>query len=106
MSDAHGNDAHSNHGAKADTAASDSAHTVDAWFNKIQEYIGQKISTFIAFLFFLFTLGAVFGAITILRFPEYAPFMIIAPAVLGLLAYYNRTIATIAFALLIILFII
>lgn len=32
--------------------------------------------------------------------------MILAPAVFGLVAYYNRTIATIAFILLIVLFII
>jgi len=100
-------DAHTEHETPATPASTgSSSNTVDQLFNKIHEYIGQKISTFMAFLFFLFTIGAVFGAITILRFPNLAPFMILAPAVFGLVAYYNRTVGTIAFVLLIILFII
>jgi ABC-type multidrug transport system fused ATPase/permease subunit len=108
MSDAHSHDeqGHESHGNNTAKAESNDIHSVDQWFNKVLEYIGQKISTFIAFLFFLFTMGAVFGAVSIVRFPEYAPIMIFAPAALGLVAYYNRTIATIAFIVLIVLFII
>ena len=55
MSDTHGHDSHGDagHAEHAAPAASNNAgaQTVDQLFNKIQDYIGQKISTFIAFLF-------------------------------------------------------
>jgi hypothetical protein len=74
---------------------------LDGWvekrFSTFADYIGSQISTFVAFLFLLFALGAFFGAFVYTRFPEIAIYFIIAPAALGLIAYYNRTVAVVLF---------
>ena len=67
----------------------------DNWVGKIQKYIGQSISTFSASLFLIFTLGAVFGHLLTRTNPN----LILIPAVLGVLAYYNRGFAIIGLAI-------
>ncbi len=84
----------------------DTLNWIERRFSTLAGYISSRISTFVAFLFLLFALGAFFGAFVYTKFPEIAIYFIIAPAVLGLIAYYNRTIAVILFAIFIVFFII
>ncbi|MDD5162987.1 MAG: hypothetical protein PHD95_02150 [Candidatus ainarchaeum sp.] len=84
----------------------DALNWVERRFSGLADYLSAQISTFVAFLFLLFALGAFFGAFVYTKFPEIAIYFIIAPAVLGLIAYYNRTVAVILFAVFIVFFII
>lgn len=77
---------------------------IDSLFQRVVGYVGKQISTFVAFLFFLFTAGVAFGVFISMRFPELVPYFVIAPAIMGLIAYYNRTVATILFVALILVF--
>ena len=70
---------------------------IDKWFNKLDNYFTGKIAAFVAFLFFLFTVGAVFGAVSVWKLPGLAPYIIMVPAFLGLIAYYSRGFATLMF---------
>lgn len=79
---------------------------VDGWFSKIVGYTTTQISRFVAFLFLLFFLGAVYGLIVAGRDTELKTYLIIAPAVLGLIAYYDRGFAVLLFILLIVFFVI
>jgi len=89
--------------AKGDSSKSMS----DSLINKIIDYVQGKISTFVAFLFLLVTIGAIYGALVISHpgFEGIAPFLVIAPAALGFLAYYNRDFAIFIFIILFLLFI-
>ena len=69
---------------------------VDSAFQKILNYVGKQISNFVAFLFLLFTAGIAFGMYVTHNYPEYSGLFILIPALLGLVAYYNRTVAIIA----------
>ena len=79
---------------------------VENRFVGISNYLGAQISRFVAFLFLLFAVGAFFGAFVYTRFPEIGVYLIIAPAVLGLIAYYNRVAALVLFVFFFIFFII
>ncbi|MDD5147949.1 MAG: hypothetical protein PHH08_00620 [Candidatus ainarchaeum sp.] len=79
---------------------------IEKRFTGMASYLGAQISRFVAFLFLLFALGAFFGAFVYTRFPHVAIYFIIAPAVLGLIAYYNRTAAVILFIAFLVFFII
>ncbi len=104
--DAHGGgDAHGAHGAPAGVAAGAHCKT-DNWYDQVATYVSEQVSTFVAFIFFIITLGAIYGALVAARNPALEPILIIAPAVLGLVAFYNRDIATLFFALFIVAFII
>lgn len=72
----------------------------DNWFAKIEDYIGQSISTFAASIFLIFTMGAVFGHL----FTQTNPNLLVVPAVLGVLAYYNRAFAVIALGVFAVIF--
>ena len=80
--------------------------TVDSWFRKIFDKIGEQISHFVAFLFIVFALGAFYGTLIVARSPDYSHYLLIAPLLPALLAYYDRTFATIIFVGLILFFII
>lgn len=80
--------------------------TIDGWFNRIVGYTTTQISRFVAFLFLLFFLGAVYGALMAGRYEDSAAWLLITPAVLGLIAYYSRGFALLLFALLIFFFVI
>lgn len=71
------------------------AGTVDNYFGKINAWIGKSISNLAAFLFLLFSVGALYGVL----FGTQNILFLIAPPVLGILAYYNRTFAVIALVL-------
>ena len=72
----------------------------DKWYNKVLSYLSDRMSAFVAFLFFLFAVGAFYGNFIVTRFPELETYLLIAPLVVGLIAYYNRAFATIAFVFL------
>lgn len=80
-------------------AKENSLNWIERRFSSFAGYISAQISHFVAFLFLLFAVGAFFGAFVYTRFPQIGIYLIIAPAVLGLIAYYNRTVAIILFAL-------
>jgi len=80
--------------------------SLDSWYEKIMNYLSERVSSFVAFLFFLFTVGAFFGLTVASKWPHLSPWIILVPAVLGLIAYYNRAFATIVFFLLVIFVII
>jgi len=86
----------------SETAVEASAGKIDSWYEKIMGYITNRISSFVAFLFFLFAIGAVFGICVAMRWPHLASWIVIIPAVIGLIAYYNRTFATVMFFLLLV----
>ena len=78
----------------------DIAQKADPWFEKIQKYVTGKIGAFVAFLFLLVAGGAALAMFVMEQWPQAAPMTIIVPAVAGIIAYYNRTFAVIAFAIL------
>ena len=71
--------------------------TIDRLFNRFSSYLSDRISTFVAFLFLLIALGGVFGFFIVPHFGELAIYVLMAPLVLALIAYYNRTFASILF---------
>ena len=78
----------------------DKEQKADPWFEKIQKYVTGKIGAFVAFLFLLIAGGAALAMFVIEQWPEAAPMTIIVPAIAGIIAYYNRTFALIAFVVL------
>ena len=78
---------------------------VDGYFNRVSSWLSSRISAFVAFLFLLFTAGAFYGTFVVARFPHLGIYLLGAPIVLALIAYYNRTAATILFAGLILVFV-
>ena len=72
---------------------------IDAYFTKMSKYVSAKIGHFVAFMFFLFALGAFAMIMVLQKYPHQALLVIAVPAVAGLLAYYNRTVAVVLFAL-------
>lgn len=79
----------------------------DDWYKKIQDYLTKKIGTFVAFLFVLFSMGALIAIIIMSKYPQHAFLVALIPAIAGIIAYYNRAFATgIFFVLIIAMFII
>ena len=76
----------------------DQPGSVDRLFLSVADYVSGKISNFVSFLFFLYTAGVVVGVLAMRYAPDYVAYVIIAPAIAGLISYYNRTIAAILFA--------
>ena len=79
---------------------------VDEILTRISNYVTGTISSFVAFLFFLFALGAIYGALIVSRYPHLGIYLIIAPALVGLIAYYSRTFSLIIFAGVVLFFLI
>ena len=80
----------------------------DNLFNKVIDYIQGGIATFVACLFLLITIGAIYGALVVTHsggIQGIAPVLLIAPAFLGFVAYYNRDFAVAIFILLLLFFI-
>lgn len=71
----------------------------DDWVNKLLGFVSKQISIFVAFLFFIFTLGAVYGWFLISIGTQYVEYLIILPAVMGIIAYYNRIFAIAVFVI-------
>ena len=75
----------------------------DSLFTKVEKYVTQKIGTFVAFLFLIFTLGAIAAIQVSMRWPEQAYLVVILPLLAGLVSYYNRVVASFFFTIFIIL---
>jgi len=78
---------------------SDDSRT-DDFFKKIESRITEKISTFVAFLFVLITIGTFFGYVVASKQGDYRQWLLLVPAVAGLFAYYNRAFAIAVFIIL------
>jgi len=76
--------------------------TWDNFFGRIGDYITGSIQRFVAFLFFIITLGAVFGYFVGSRV-DISELVLLIPPVAGLLAYNNRGFAIGAFVLFLIM---
>ncbi len=100
--------AHEEHGHESSKGSEKGKSMSDDLFGKIVDYVSGGIATFVAFLFLLITLGAIFGALVVAHAGTVGgivPFILIAPAALGVLAYYNRDFAIAIFILLLLFFI-
>jgi hypothetical protein len=104
-----GHDGHESHGhseshseAKTKDKTSMVDETIDRLAKRIENYITGGISKLIAAILFLITIGAVYGYLAASRGEPIAEYFIIAPAIAGLLAYYNRSFAVILFILLVV----
>ncbi len=88
----------------AEEKAEQTQGKVDQYFDKFSSWLSERIAAFVAFLFFLFAAGAFYGTFIVSRFPEYGFYLLAAPIVLALIAYYNRTLATFLLAGLVLVF--
>ncbi len=79
--------------------------TVDKWFSDLQKRVDKAISSFVAFLFILVAIGAMLGIFVATRYPDQAIWAVLGPAIIALIAYYNRAFALAIFILLLIGFI-
>lgn len=70
---------------------------IDAFFARMSGYVGEKASAFVAFLFLILAAGILIGFFVMTKAPEYIHHAILAPVLLGLIAYYNRSIAVFLF---------
>lgn len=73
--------------------------TVDDWIGKLQKGLTGKIEHFVATLFFLIAIGALFALTLIHYWPHLAFLAIIVPAVVGAFAYINRAFAIAVFVI-------
>ncbi len=78
----------------------------DHYFGKLSSWLGTRISAFVAFLFLLFGTGAIFGAIIVPKFSHFGGYLLLAPIGLAVVAYYNRVIATVLFAGIVLFFVV
>ena len=76
----------------------------DNWFEKLGAKVNASIRTFAASIFFLFSLGMVYGIYFFSM--DMRPFFLIIPPVLGLMAYYSRNFALIALAAALVIFLV
>ncbi len=83
--------------AEEENTPSSTLGMIDKAFDKFSSYLSDRISAFVAFLFLLITIGAFYGYLIVPRFPELSFYLLIAPIALALIAYYNRTFASILF---------
>lgn len=70
------------------------------WLDNLIKAITGGIAKFVAFVFFIFTLGMLFGLFII----RVEPLFLFVPPLLGLAAFYNEKLAIVIFAGLIVLF--
>ncbi|MCD6478806.1 MAG: hypothetical protein J7L44_02860 [Candidatus Diapherotrites archaeon] len=89
---------------KKEEAKPAKANRVDSIFQKLSEKVAERISTFVAFLFLLLTIGIIIGLSIAMHHPKYIYHAIAIPAILGLIAYYNRDIAVVLFAFFLVFF--
>ncbi len=68
---------------------------MDKLFTDLLNYITKSISTFVAFLFILITFGAIIGYMVGVRRED--EWLVITPAIIGMIAYYNRAFAVAIF---------
>ncbi len=73
--------------------------TVDGWVGKIQKSIMGKIEHFVATLFFLIALGALFAIALTHYWPHMSFLAVLVPLAVGAFAYINRAFAIAVFIL-------
>jgi len=78
----------------------------DQYFGKMFAWLSERIAAFVAFLFLLFAAGAGYGAIIITKFADVSAWLLLAPIGIAVIAYYNRGVASVLFAGLVLLFVI
>ena len=71
--------------------------TVDKWFAKILADINKRLGAFVAFLFFLLAIGIFIGITAMTHFPKQAMLAVLVTAAVGIIAYYNKTVALVVF---------
>ena len=105
--ESHGGHEEEPHAVEAPSSSGAKPCKCDPFFDKVSNYVTGKIATFVAFLFFLIAIGAIYAVvITNAPLTTVTTVLILAPAVVGLLAYWNRDIAVIIFVVFIITFLI
>ena len=72
----------------------------DNVFQQIEDYVTGGIARFVAFLFFLITLGAVYGYFIAQRGSDLQQYFLLAPAIIGVIAYYGRALSVTIFVIL------
>ena len=70
---------------------------IDKELDKLSSYLNDRISTFVAFMFILIAAGSFYGYVIIPHFQSIAIYFLMAPIVLALVSYFNRTFASIMF---------
>lgn len=70
---------------------------IDGIYSKIQKRVTGTISEFVAFFFFIIALGSLITIYIVNQFPQHAFWVVLTPALAGIIAYYNRAFATIIF---------
>lgn len=76
---------------------------VDSWYDQVLAFVSQQISSFVAFLFLMFSAGAFYGAWVSARWHSDLHLFLLAPIAMAVIAYYNRTFATIVLILILVL---
>ncbi len=66
------------------------AKGVDAFFDWLAKSASKDTGSFAAFLFIVVTIGILAGYLVTIKAPEMIYYAMLAPLVLGLIAYYNR----------------
>ena len=94
MSDSKG-DAHGKGEDKKGSGDDDRTFMVDRFFARVTNFVSDEIAKLVLFVFVLITIGAVIGFVVAER--QFNPVWIFAPAVVGIIAYYERDIAILLF---------
>ena len=74
---------------------------VDRFISGLTDWIAEGIGKFVAFILFMVTVGAVFGYFVAVR--DLNALWLMAPAVVGLIAYYERDIAIVLFVIILVI---
>ncbi|GEM_PF-2920192 len=94
MSDPHGHDDHG--GGEKHSGGGGRHFMADRFLGRVLDYITGGIAKLVAFILIIMTVGAIVGYVISQR---QAPFLLVfVPAALGVIAYYERDIAIVLFA--------
>ena len=93
---------HKEHGEHKESSPGEMPR-MDNFFGKIGDYITSGISTFVAAIFIIITIGAFYGFFVARHQADAAVYFLIAPAIVGLIAYYNRAFAVAIFIVLVLI---
>lgn len=74
-----------------------SVKRADVLYEKLAGYVTKTVKNFVAFIFILLALGILFGAMIALKHPKFVATAVVATAMMGFIAYYNRAFATVLF---------
>lgn len=87
---------------------SDITKSTEKFFDKAWNLAGKSTSILVSVTFIVFALGSLFGYLIAIHssFNQNSIFLLLIPPILGILAYYYRTFATICFIIFLILLLI